>query len=271
MRRHKNIWWPFGMGVAAFLLALTALGARHTPTMAKPLDLSNDGPESVPVLRNKQSELMLYNFRAVESGTLYRSSGFPRNRKVIKDGQAKKTPAAFADGQLFEWLRARKIRTIVNMQEIDYFYAEQGYFDWWGKRSGYQIKVIPLTVKNGRAYESTAEGGVGAAAKFLNFMKKHQPADGAVLIHCDAGKDRTGVAVAAYELWRNADKTNREELWQQVRRRYLASNAMIRKDKEAIAWAGGEQACGKGDDSSGIVCGSWLDKVRGDLEVVAQL
>jgi len=269
MRKPKNIWWPFGMGIVALLLAMTALGRKHT-TAVQPLDLSTAGAESVPELRNKQHELMLYNFRAVEPGKLYRSSGFPRNRRVDENGESKKKPAAFADGQLFEFLRARKIRTIVNMQEIDYFYAEQGYFDWWAKRTGYKINVIPLTVKNGRAYKSDSSGGVHAAAKFLNMMKKLPQDEGAVLVHCDAGKDRTGVAVAAYELWRNAGKTNSEVLWQQVRQRYLASNPMIDQDKEAGVWAGGKQECGAGEPK-GYVCGAWLDKVRKDLEVVAQL
>lgn len=257
------------MGVAAVLLAMTALGTKRI-TATQPLDLSTDGSEIVPVLRNKKGELLLYNFRAVEAGKLYRSSGFPRNVKVVENGETKKRPAAYADGQLFEWLRARKIRTIVTMQETDYFYAEEGYFDWWAKRTGYQIKVVPLTVKNGRAYESTSTGGVRAAAKFLDFMKKRQASEGAVLIHCDAGKDRTGVAVAAYELQRNTGRTNPDKLWQQVRRRYLASNASIGKDKEVALWAGGAQACGKGE-ANGFVCGSWLDKVKSDLEVIAQL
>ena len=269
MRKPKNIWWPFGMSVVALLLALTALGRKNI-TAVQPLDLSTTGAESVPELRNKEHELMLYNFRAVEPGKLYRSSGFPRNRKVVEKGETKKRSAAFADRQLFDFLRAKKIHTVVNMQEIDYFYAEQGYFDWWAKRTGYKIKVVALTVKNGRAYESTFSGGVRASAKFLNIMKDQKPSDGAVLVHCDAGKDRTGVAVAAYELWRNAGKTDSEVLWQQVRKRYLASNEMIGQDKEAGEWAGGKQDCGPGEPR-GYVCGSWLDKVRKDLEVVAQL
>lgn len=269
MRKHINVWWPCFMSVMAVLLAMTALGTKRI-TATQPLDLSSDGTEIVPVLRNKKGELLLYNFRAVEAGKLYRSSGFPRNVKVVEKGETKKRPAAYADGQLFEWLRARKIRTIVTMQEIDYFYAEEGYFDWWAKRTGYQIEVVPMTVKNSHAYETTSAGGVRAAAKFLNFMKKRQASDGAVLIHCDAGKDRTGVAVAAYELQRNAGRTNSEILWQQVRRRYLASNASIEKDTEVAQWAGDAQACGKGEPN-GFVCGSWLDKVRKELEVITQL
>ena len=257
------------MTLLALLAMILALGAKRG-NEARPLDLSSAvGAQSVSAVRNKKSELMLFNFRAVEDGRLYRSSGFPRNRTGIEKGKTQKRAAAFADEQLFNWLRARKIRTVVSLEEADYFYGEQGYFDWWNKRSDTKIKVIHLPVAEERAYYGSLKGGLRASVEFLEIMKKHRPSDGAVLIHCDTGKDRTGVVVAAYELWRNAGKTDEETLWRQVRERYLASNTVIGKDKTAAQFAGGQQTCS--DNSKGFVCGSNLDSVRSDLKLIAQL
>jgi hypothetical protein len=269
---RRRTTWPFW--VVALVLGLAVLGlGRHHTTPGAPLDLSKEADE-VRVLRNAKGELLLYNFRAVETGVLYRSSGFPRNRKETVDGKERKTPAAFADGQVFDFLKKRNIRTIVTMQESDYFWAEQGYFDWWQKRTGYAVKVVAMAVKAGHAYDQDSGGALRASSKFLDLMKARKPQDGAVLIHCDAGKDRTGVAVALYELWRNQGKMKKDDLWAAVRERYLASNAAIGSDKETSAWAAPTvecQNCGGGRTGKGFVCGEWLDKLRSNLELLAQL
>jgi protein-tyrosine phosphatase len=265
--RSIPIW---SLVVVTILVAIgVGLDWPH-PSPGPPLELPLKSAQDVPVLRNKQGELLLYNFRAVEPGVLYRSSGFPRNRRDPKDG--KKTPAAFVDGQAFEFMRAHNIRTVVDLQETEYYYGEEGYYDYWAKKTGYQVKVISLPLKSKHAYDLNSNGGVAAAAKFLEIMKQHRPDDGAVLVHCDAGKDRAGVAVAAYELWRDKGKMDEQTLWQQVRRRYLASNQALAQDEEVSRFAGGEVACPAGDDiKQGFVCPGWLDKLRHDLEIVAQL
>jgi hypothetical protein len=264
--------WPIVVVAVALGAGVLSLGRPHA-TPGSPLDLTKTEDE-VPVLRNKDGDLMLYNFRAVEPGVLYRSSGFPRNKKVAENGEVKKRAAAFQDGQLFDFLRKRNIHTVVTMQELDYFYAEEGYFDWWQKRTGYKVDVVSLAVKDGHAYNQDSSGALHVTSKFLDMMKDRKKEDGAVLIHCDAGKDRTGVAVAAYELWRNWGKMDKETLWQQVRERYLQSNRAIGSDKETSAWAAPQKECrncGDGKPGEGFVCGEWLDKLRSDLELLVQL
>jgi protein-tyrosine phosphatase len=269
---RRRTRWPLWVVAGALAAGFLGLGRpRTTPGAA--LDLTQNVDE-VRVLRNPKGELLMYNFRAVEPGVLYRSSGFPRNRKAVENSETKKTPAAFADGQVFDFLKKRNIHTVVMMQEEEYYWAEQGYFDWWQKRTGYRIKVVALPVKAGHAYDQDSSGALRAASKFLDLMKARKPGDGAVLVHCDAGKDRTGVAVALYELWRNQGKMNKDELWAQVRERYLASNAAIGSDKETSAWAAPRvecRDCGHGRGGPGFVCGEWLDKLRSNLELLAQL
>lgn len=272
LRRPSKPLWPWLLLVVVFAAGIGLLGRPHTsPGAALDLTLNED---EVTSLRNKQGELLLYNFRAVEKGVLYRSSGFPANRSKEEDGKTKKSPAAFADGQLFDLMKARNIHTVVCMLEEERYWAEQGYFDWWQKRSGYKVNVVSLPVKSGHAYDKDANGSLRAAAKFLDMMKSRKPEDGAVLIHCDAGKDRTGVAVAIYELWRNQGKMDKDKLWALVRERYLQSNAAIGKDKETAAWAAPQKECkdcGQGRSGPGFVCGEWLDQMRADLELLAQL
>lgn len=263
--------WPLWIFVLLFAGVLALGRPRRAPGTL--LELSKNAGE-VAVLRNRAGELMLFNFRPVEPHVLYRSSGFPVNKKIVENGKTKKRPAAYGDDQLFQFLQKRGIHTVVTLQETESFWAEQGYFEWWEKRTGNKIEVVSLPIKIGHAYNRDSSGAVRAAAKFLAFMKKRKPEDGAVLVHCDAGKDRTGVVIAAYELWRNEGKMDRDELWQRVRARYLESNNAIRSDKEAGAWAGETKMCndcGDGKVGAGWVCGEWLDKLRPDLELLAQL
>jgi hypothetical protein len=272
--RQPRATWPLWVVPLTLLTAGVLLLGRPHSAPGAALDLTKN-EDVVPTLRNKKGELLMYNFRAVEKGVLYRSSGFPRNRETTENGQTKKRAAAFADGQLFEFLKKRNIHTIVTMQEMDeYFYPEQGYFQWWQKRDGYKIEVVSMAIKSGHAYDRDAKGALHKVTEFLDFMKARKPSDGAVLIHCDAGKDRTGVAVAAYELWRNAGKMDKDELWKQVRNRYLFSNSSIGSDKETSAWAAPQKECrdcGGGKSGPGFVCGEWLDNMRADLELLAQL
>lgn len=270
--RHRRTIWPLWVSLIVLTAGLFVLGRPYTsPSGALSLAKNED---EVPVLRNEKGELLMYNFRAVEKGVLYRSSGFPRNREVAESGETKKRAAAFADEQLFEFLRQRNIRKVVTMQEDNYFYAEQGYFQGWEKRTNYKIEVVAMPVKAGHAYDQDSSGALRAASQFLDLMKTRKATDGAVLIHCDAGKDRTGVAVAAYELWRNQGKIEKDALWTQVRDRYLVSNREIASDKEASAWAAPQKPCrdcGDGKSGPGFVCGEWLDKLRANLELLAQL
>jgi len=239
-----------------------------TPTSV-PLNLTIDETNEVHKLHNKAGQLLLFNFRTVEPGVLYRGSGFPANVKYEKDGKPDRKPAAYADAQMFDFLRAKNIRLIVALQRKESFYRERGHFEWWANKTGYKIEVVNLEVETGaQAYIPGHGGGLRAAEKFIELMKKRDPAkDGAVYVHCDAGKDRTGVAVAAYELWRNRGVADKDALWNQVKARYLLSDKMIATDQEAMNWSGKREACG--DGTSGFVCPKWLDNIRTELETVA--
>jgi len=101
-------------------------------------------------------------------------------------------------------------------------------------------------------------------------MKAHPPERGAVYLHDDAGKDAAGIAVAAYELWRNQGRQDPQELWERVLARYMVSNVVIARDREAAGLAGGTVSC-PGEAEPGFVCSRWLEAIRPDLERIAQL
>jgi len=150
------------------------------------------------------------------------------------------------------------------------------------KKTGYAINVKRLTVRNGHAYDIDStmlerfsnvqdrRTGLRAASDFIQFMKRRQPGDGAIYIHDDIGKDRTGVVCAAYELWRNRGTADADTLWDQVMNRYLVSNTVIDRDKEAARIAGGKTDCGFGENPN-YVCSGWLAAIRPQLEIIAQL
>ncbi|HEX8835134.1 MAG TPA: tyrosine-protein phosphatase [Abditibacteriaceae bacterium] len=282
MLKKKRIspWtWPL-LTLALLMLGLMSAGMPGKPH-GKPLNLEHNGVHAPYNIQNEQGKLLFYNFRAVEPGVLYRGSGFLRNRSVVESGVKKKKIAAFDDSQAFELLRSKGIRTVVTLQEPADYYAERGYFDYWGKKTGYKINVVRMHIKNGHAYDQDVKQlahypedqrrfGLRAAAEFIELVRDHKLGDGAIYLHCDAGKDRTGVVAAGYELWRNRGLADRDTLWKQVMDRYLVSNVVIERDKEAGAFAGGKQACGPGEEP-GYVCRNWLEPLRPQLELIAQM
>ena len=176
---------------------------------------------------------------------------------------------------------------MVALEDASDFYSEQGYFEFWNQsttdKDGYHIETVQLSVPGGHAYDTNGRRlaasfldqddrrfGLRAASEFIELMKNRKPSDGAVYVHDDAGKDRTGVVCAAYELWRNQGTMGRDALWQQVMNRYLVSNVLIDRDGEAAFYAGGKHACGKGEEP-GFVCSGWLDRLRPQLETIAQV
>ncbi|MBV9469716.1 MAG: hypothetical protein JOZ57_10790 [Abitibacteriaceae bacterium] len=239
-------------------------------------------------MKNKKGELLFYNFRAVEPGVIYRGSGFPRDKVVTEGGKRSLVPAAYQDGQAFNFFRARGIRHIIALrEEDDEFHAEQGYFEYWNKYWLQQnqpqatIIVTALPVRSGHAYDLNARKlkdfppgqppfALRAAADFIDIMKAHKPADGAIYIHDSAGKDSAGIVAAAYEMWRNQGRVDREKLWQQVMDRYLVSNVLIARDRTATRFAGRKLAC-QGESEPNWVCKRWLEKLRPELETIAQL
>lgn len=275
--------WSF-LGVIMLVLAVgvTTAVAGWPRTTNRSLDLSRNGVHGVYNLRNKKGELLLYNFRAVEPGVLYRGSGFPRNRRGKLGEKVGKHPAAYFDRQVFDFFRSKNIRRIITLQEQGNFYGELGYFDYWSRKTGFHIDVQAIPIKNGHAYDRDARPlikypmkerwfGLSAAAEFIRIMQKYDKRDGAVYIHCDAGKDRTGVVAAAYELWRNQNHPDPEALWKQVRERYLVSNVVIARDPEAARFAGGKVSPDNQVLSRDFVRPEWIEKLRPDLERIAHL
>lgn len=279
----KNSIFAAILLIVATLIILSG-GGRVSPVA---LPLEHNGVHAPYNVRSPKGALLFYNMRAVEPNLLYRGSGFIRDRHTIVGTPGTKGPAPFADFVLFTMMKNRGIRTIVSLEEPEYFAAEKRYFDAWSKspmnKSGYTIEVVNFPVYNGHAYDAdtralswqgrgnTSLFGLRAAYKFIEFMKARKPSDGAVYIHCDTGKDRTGVVVAAYELWRNQGGVlSKDELWAQVMNRYLVSNTLISRDLWVSRFAGGKNACGAGEPAN-FVCHNWLNDIRPQLETLAQL
>jgi hypothetical protein len=220
-------------------------------TGAAPLDLSADGVQGSPVFMNTEGQTLFYNFRAVEPGVLYRASDFNRARAAASPGAADVQPAAFRDGQLFEFLRSHNIHRVVSLLPPPEYYAEEGYFQFWTKRSGYAITTQSLPVSPDDVYGVDDKSGVHAAGEVLALLKNRKPSDGAVLVHGEAGKDAVGVIAAAYELARTIGQKDDAAAWGDIERRYLASNALA---AEAPAVAAGS-----------------LERIRPQLRFIAQL
>ncbi len=259
--------------VALVLVAALLFGWISRPRIApRPIkDLAKNGVHGVYNLHAKNGELLLYNFRAIEKGKLYRASEFPRNHRSRPGGPLE--PAAFLHSEAFDFLRARRIRTIVALVGPEEFGAEKWHLDNYARETGYKIRLVSLTTSPQMAYvRQSRDGrrfGLRAAVEFIEFMKKQAPADGAVLLHGTGGKDAVGVVAAAYELWRNAGHAPRDTLWRQVLERYLVSDVLIKRDKEAAKFAGKPYRCENAKPA--YVCPEFLETLRPDLERIAQI
>lgn len=258
------------------LPALVVFLASRPYKTQHPLDLAGSGVRGVYNLRDRDGKLVLANFREVEPGVLYRGSGFIEFDQAENPTGKDQLKAKPASGEVFKFLRSKGIRTVFSLLPREKFEAEKGYFDWHGKRTGYRIKVVSLPVIERQAdnglgfYDDRGwHGSLRAATEFIELMKKRQPQDGAVYLHCSAGKDRTGIVIAAYELWRNRGVLDRDTLWQKVLNRYLVSDTLLNRAPDAKRFAGEKATCD--DGKKGYVCDEWLEKLRGDLEFIAQL
>ena len=155
--------------------------------------------------RISRGETLLYNFRTVEAGVLYRASDFERALEKDTSRGANRQPIAFQDEQTFVFLRAKNIRHIVALVPQSDFYPEEGYLRYWAERTGYRHHGdVTCQLPTSRPTRETIRNRIHAAAVLLAIMQSRGPADGAVLVHGETGKDATGVAAAAYELSRSA-------------------------------------------------------------------
>jgi hypothetical protein len=265
-----------------FAVAVFALGSpRYTVRPAiQPLNLSTNGVHGAYNFAAENGRIALYNFRAVEPGVLYRGSGFIRFGVTKRNGVAINGPLD-TSRRVIDLLRQHNVHQVITLEEPQYAAAERGYFDYWRRRIGYNVDLVSWPVPPQRAYSNIGrDTALHAGVDLIRLLRTHRPRDGAIYIHCSDGKDRTGVAVAAYELWRNQGTTDEAALWRQVMQRYLVSNTLIERLPPAAraglpatdcnrACTSGE--CAAGGCSTTYACPCWLEWLRFDLELVAQL
>ena len=213
--------------VACVATAIAGVAGCRSLNSAPPLDLSADGVQGSPVLVSTEGQTLVYNLRAVEPGRLYRASDFNRTQTGAGSDGSATQPLAFKDGQLFTFLRALNIHHVVSLLPPPDYYAEEGYFQFWTKRSGYVITTTSVAVAPDDVYGKDDRSGVHAAGELLSLMNHRRPEDGAVLIHGESGKDAIGVMAAAYELARTSGSEDESAAWTSVTRRYLASNTLV--------------------------------------------
>lgn len=269
-RNLRRRQWRDALLTLLGLALVTTIYLASRPRVApRPIaNLQKNGVHGVYNLHAKNGELLLFNFRAIEEGKLYRCSRFPRNHRSRKDPK-KLEPAAFYNDEAFEFLRARNIRTVIILDNTTEAYGARYYFNRQGKASSYYIRLINYAVPPERVYSrDTRErhGGLRAAIEIINELKN--PVDGAVLLMGDSGKDAVGVAAAAYELWRNAGDVPADQLWEQVKERYLVSDVLIKRDKQASKFS--KRAACK-DNKYTFVCPETIEALRPDLERIAQV
>ena len=256
-------------GSVAILATLVFAACGPSAGTSAALDLSDDGVSGPHVVKNTRGETLLYNFRAVERGVLYRGSDFTRTPGKDASGAPSGQPVAFQDEQAFNFLRAMNIRHVVSLVSTSDFYAEEGYFRYWTERTGYGVTVTSLPVASDQVYARTDRSSLHAAGELLDIMKRHRPQDGAVLVHGEAGKDATGVVAAAYELSRNYGRADENATWQRVVQRYQASNALLSQELRSGAIATAPTACE--ENGPNYVCAKSLDVLRNDLIFLSKL
>jgi hypothetical protein len=176
-------------------------------------------------------------------------------------------PAALLGPAWFDFLRARNVRQVVTLDAGDpAFWAEEGYYKYWAGQTGYAVALRRVPVAPADAYARSERSGLHAGAELIGILQRLRPEDGAVLVHGDTGKDGVGVAVAAYEAWRNRGAVAAEPLWTAITARYLLSNRLL---GETGGFAGARARCPSGQE--GYVCPDWLSSLRKDVEFVAKL
>jgi len=257
--------------VAAFMLAglaaVALAGARGRPRAPTALPLDASGVEGSPTLRDASGNVLAANLRVVEPGRLLRASSFPVNSTLRTPQGRLPYPAALVGREWFDFLRAHRVRTVVTLDPRDEsLWAEDGYYDYWAKQTGYEITVVRVSVPGEDAYGRNERSGLRAGAELVRIVRRLRPEEGAVLVHGESGKDATGVAVAVYEMWRDRGWMDPDALWKAVLARYQASDGLLR---DAGPVAGTPARCASGQ--TGYVCPEWLGPLRHDMEFIARL
>ena len=265
-----------GLGLLFLLLFFWVARPRVAP---QPIaNLQKNGVHGVYNLHAKNGELLLFNFRAIEDGKLYRCSRLPLNHRGKLNGKSGLYPAAFFGRETFDFLRARDIRTVISLASENETYAMKGYFEALASQKNQRIRLINYQVPEKLAYSRDIrepQSGLRRAIQFIDFMKSHQAqgksqgkSQGAVLVLGDSGKDAVGVVAAAYELWRNIGNAPADQLWEQVKARYLVSDVLIERDKKVLKFAS-KAPCKNAKYT--FVCPETLDVLRPELERIAQM
>ncbi|MCE9635764.1 MAG: tyrosine-protein phosphatase [Planctomycetes bacterium] len=109
--------------------------------------------------------------------------------------------------ELNAWLSARNVRRVLDFRDADEAKAKHAYPADWTLRL--DVRALPLSAKPGaRGAPSGRPIGEGYYRTFLAHLSNvagalrmiADPVDGAVVVHCYAGKDRTGWFCAALAL-----------------------------------------------------------------------
>ena len=168
-RRRSMILWAL-----AALCALIIFVASRPRIAPRPLaNLQKNGVHGVYNLHAKNGELLLYNFRAVETNKVFRCSRFPRNHRSQLNGKMGLSAAAYFHGQAFDFLRSHNIRTVFLTESEVESYALKGYLESQAQRTGHRIRLINYPVPPKQAYArgtGERESALRRAAQFIQFM-----------------------------------------------------------------------------------------------------
>ena len=250
--------------VAVVLALVWWVAIKPKPRLPIPLILSGTGIDRSTVILDRRGRPVIWNFRTVEEGVLYRGSALT-TLFTSPDGQEE-----FGDRTAFEFLQSLNVRHVVALLPADgvAFHAEDGYLRYWSERTGYEIKTTWVPVDPHDVFGLGDRTGLQAAGALIAIMRDREEDDGAVYVHDADGLRHAGVAVAGYELWRNRGWNDFDTSWRLVERRFLEGNRTAR-DMRRYAPPAQEAVCANG--SSAVLCPEWLRAIKPKLRFVIEL
>ena len=215
--------------LAAILLVAAYVATWSAPRAAVPLALDGDGFDGPAVVRDRQGRTVLTGVRTVEKGVLYRGSAFPTSFPASGD------VPTYADETAFEHLRSLNVRHVLALVDTaEKYYAEEGYLRYWSEKTGFRIGTTWVPINPADAFGRDDRSGLRAAGILISLMRDQAAGGGALYVHDLDGVSHAGVAVAAYELWRNRGWNAFETTWTLVERRFLAGHPKPDQARRAL-------------------------------------